>query len=294
MKTMILPFINSETVVGALDGIDEKTLFRTFTSAFSDYAIRLDLPFTRFQYMLHSNCFSPQLSAGAFRGRKLVGLVLNGVRRYEGQLTVYDSGTGVVPRYRNRGICSDMFGMLLGRLSSAGVRRYLLEVLKSNTAALHVYEKLGFRISREFACFKARRPQVAVRPRLSVESVPPAQILSEPLCRSFEDFVPAWQNSPEQIASTGSSVGAVVRDGEIIRGAGILNSMTGALHLLAVDRRYREEGIASSILAALLPFSLSDNISVLNIDTRCTDMMRFLDHCGFSRTAGQYEMTRPL
>ena len=294
MKMMILPFINSETVVGTLEGIDEKTLFRTFTSAFSDYAIRLDLSFARFQYMLRSNSFSPQLSAGAFRGRKLVGLVLNGVRRYEGLPTVYDSGTGVMPRYRNRGICSDMFGMLLGRLNSAGIRQYLLEVLKSNTAALHVYEKLGFHINREFACFKARRTQVTVRPCRPVESMPVAQILSDPYCRSFGDFIPAWQNSPEQIVSAANSVGAAVRDGGIVRGVGILNSMTGALHLLAVDRRCREEGIASSILAALLPYSLSENISVLNVDTRCTDMMGFLDRRGFSRTSGQYEMTRPL
>ena len=294
MKMMILPFINPEIVVGTLEGVDEKAMFRTFSSAFSDYAIRLNLPFVRFQHMLRSNCFAPQLSAGAFRGRKLVGLVLNGSRLYDGLPTVYDSGTGVVPRFRNRGICSDMLGMLFDRLGSAGARQYLLEVLKSNTAALHVYEKRGFHIRREFACFRARRAQVSVRPGPPVESLPVPQILSDPLCRSFEDFVPAWQNSPEQIALTGSCVGAVVRDGGIIRGYGVINSATGALHLLAVDRRRREEGIASSILAALLPFSLSDTISVLNVDTRCADMTRFLDRCGFSRTAGQYEMIRPL
>lgn len=50
-----------------------------------------------FERKLKRNGFKLGVSAGAFEHGRLVGFVLNGVREWTGEKTIYDTGTGVVP-----------------------------------------------------------------------------------------------------------------------------------------------------------------------------------------------------
>ncbi|MDD2972685.1 MAG: ribosomal protein S18-alanine N-acetyltransferase [Lachnospiraceae bacterium] len=49
------------------------------------------------------------------------------------------------PEYRNMGIGLNMLCKLMKDGEKLGVRAYTLEVRESNMAAIHVYEKIGFR-----------------------------------------------------------------------------------------------------------------------------------------------------
>lgn len=287
------PLLRSQLEYRSLEGVDRLLLYRVFSAAFSDYPIRIRLSYSRFCEMLDSNCFSPALSAGTFSGHRLVGVVLNGIRRYEGELTVYDSGTGVIPRCRNQGAAGQMLRSLSGQLRQAGATRYLLEVLCRNEPALHLYRQLGFHPTRELACFKTPRTHPIFPATVPVKRVPVRELLGNPRCRDFFDFAPAWQNSAEQIALLPDCAAWAAGDGAL-RGFGIANPGTGVIHLLAVERSHRRQGIASSLMAAMRSAVRAEIISVLNVDTRCADMLRFLENHGFSRTAGQYEMIQKL
>lgn len=277
-----------------LTGLDRTLLFRVFAAAFADYPIRIRLAYGRFSEMLDSNCFAPGLSVGAFSGRRMVGLVLNGLRPYEGKLTAYDSGTGVLPRFRGRGVAGQMLQSVFGPLRQAGASRYLLEVLTRNEPALRLYRRLGFRPTREFLCYKAARSHPVFAAPAAVRKVPVPEVLADPRLRAFFDFAPAWQNSVEQIALLPDCTAwAAIVDGAP-RGFGVLSAGTGVTHLLAVERGFRRRGIASSLMAAMRPAARTEMLSVLNVDTRCTDMLRFLDSHGFARSAGQYEMMKEL
>lgn len=277
-----------------LTELDRALLFRVFSAAFADYPIRVRLAYSRFSEMLDSNCFAPELSAGAFSGRRMVGLVLNGLRPYEGRMTAYDSGTGVLPRFRGRGAAGQMLQSVCEPLRQAGASQYLLEVLTQNEPALRLYRRLGFRPTREFLCFKAGRSHPVFDASAAVKEVPVPEVLADPRLRGSFDFAPAWQNSAEQIALLpGCTAWAAMADGAP-RGFGILNAGTGVIHLLAVERAFRRRGIASSLMAAMRPAARTEMLSVLNVDTRCTDMLRFLDSHGFARSAGQYEMMKEL
>lgn len=48
-------------------------------------------------------------------------------------------------QYRNRGIAQAMLGELIARGEAEGVEAFTLEVRVSNEAAIHIYEKYGFR-----------------------------------------------------------------------------------------------------------------------------------------------------
>lgn len=50
----------------------------------------------------------------------------------------------VAERFRNHGVASAMLKELLARGETAGIEAYTLEVRVSNSAAIHIYEKLGF------------------------------------------------------------------------------------------------------------------------------------------------------
>jgi len=85
-----------------------ETLYKTFLNAFSDYQVKTDLSFWKFQRMLERRGYVSEVSIGAFENQALVGFVLNGFRNWNGKLTVYDTGTGVIGEYRKQGITSNM------------------------------------------------------------------------------------------------------------------------------------------------------------------------------------------
>ena len=51
----------------------------------------------------------------------------------------------VAPEYRSRGVAQAMLRKLIEKGTASEVEAYTLEVRVSNLAAIHIYEKLGFR-----------------------------------------------------------------------------------------------------------------------------------------------------
>ena len=81
----------------SLTGTSIKSIHEAFLQAFSDYKVPMNLSLETFEKKLKRNGFKPEFSAGAFENGRLVGFVLNGVREWDGEKTIYDTGTGVVP-----------------------------------------------------------------------------------------------------------------------------------------------------------------------------------------------------
>ena len=125
-------------------------LHSTFLEAFSDYQVKMELPLLKLQQMLKRTGYVAKASIGAFEENVLVGFLLNAVRQWNGKLTAYDTGTAVIPDYRNHGITSNMFLYAKELLKKMQVKQYLLEVIQSNTSAVNLYKKQGFEILREF------------------------------------------------------------------------------------------------------------------------------------------------
>jgi ribosomal-protein-alanine N-acetyltransferase len=77
---------------------------------------------------------------GAFEGERLVGYVINS--RYVDAWHVMN--VAVDPRYRRRGVASQLLGRLFELTEHDGRRGYTLEVRVSNEGAIGLYERLGF------------------------------------------------------------------------------------------------------------------------------------------------------
>lgn len=272
--------------------VEREVIYQAFLKAFSDYQVRLVMSFAQFEKMLKRRGFDPKVSVGAFDEDGLVGFILNGCRKWNGKATAYDVGTGVIPQFRKQGITNHMLQSVKQHFSDTGVEQYILEVLTSNIAAANIYRKNGFTVEREFLCCQMTRGKDRSDPIHQAEHIlnPDWEVLG-----SFWDFPPSWQNSIQSIEAVPESfIISAVRKNNCIAGYGIIDKSTGEIPQIAVDKNWRNKGIGSSILTDLIDKTDSDQIKILNIDTRSEAMLQFISAAGFHNTVNQYEMKLEL
>ncbi|APH19405.1 GNAT family N-acetyltransferase [Clostridium botulinum] len=282
-------------IYDALENIGIETLHETFLNAFSDYQIKMDLPLFKFQHMLQRRGYVPKVSVGAFNDEILVGFVLNGVRNWDGKLTAYDTGTGIIEAYRKQGITSNMLLNVRRLFQQMGVEQYLLEVIQSNTSALQLYKKQGFKILRDFECFHLDKNKYNPITTYKVEHVGMINPNDWRELTELWDFAPSWQNSIDSInAVSDSFIYSIVHLDDNIVGYGVIDKKTGDIPQIAVNKSYRRKGIARSIITDLMKNTESYNINIINVDERSKSMKDFLLKLGFECGVSQYEMILKL
>jgi len=280
-----------------LKEIDFATLFRAFEQAFADYDIRFGEAEVR--AMLRRRGFRPELSFAAFDGERIAAFTLNGIGRYRGVPTAYDTGTGTLKAYRGRGLATEIFRHAVPRLREAGIGQYLLEVLQHNTAALAVYRRLGFGTTREFDCFRQRTECVRLeldRPEHALPcTIGPIDRQALAPAADFFDFAPSWQNDASSVARAREdlrALGACV-DGRPV-GFCLFDPLSGDLAQIAVDRLFRRRGIASRLLREMVAANRCEIVKVLNVESSCRSLAEFLRNRNIVPAGRQYEMVRRL
>lgn len=272
--------------------VGREEIYQSFLNAFSDYQVPMNMTFPQFEKMLKRRGFDPNVSVGAFEGDTLVGFILNGCRTWDGKATAYDVGTGVVPDFRKQGITSRMLQTARQNFGKSGVEQYVLEVLTANTSAANIYTKNGFTVEREFLCCQMDGGKNRTD---LLHQTEPVMDPDWELFRTFWDYQPSWQNSIQSIEAVRECFNvSAVRINNCIVGYGIIEKTTGEIPQIAVDRNWRNKGIGSSILADLMKQTSSNQIKILNIDTRSKAMLQFITAAGFYNTVNQYEMILEL
>ncbi len=171
---------------------DRSRMHATFTRAFADYYVDAQLSADDFAEHLRQNAVRFELSVGAFEGDRMVALLLHGIDEWEGRLTAYDAGTGVIPGHQGKGTAGAMFEFALPGLREAGVERCLLKVIDQNEAAIMAYRRLGFEPTRDFLCFRRNAADVVAATEAQIADV------AHPDWNRWRrrwDWHPSWQNS---------------------------------------------------------------------------------------------------
>ena len=232
-----------------------------------------------------------EMSAAAFDENRMIGFYMNATGVWQGTNTAYDSGTGVIPDYRRKGIGQQLFEFIIPQLKANGVDQYLLEVLCSNESAVALYRKLGFVETRVLDVFRATEPPADVRSDVVVR---PVEKPDWELFKSFWDGYPSWQNSidaVERIKNERIIVAAYAGDSCV--GYGVLFQPAASLMQLAVAREHRRKGAGSKILAALQS-EVSEVVKVNNIDESLPGTRAFFEANGFKMALKQFEMIKNL
>lgn len=258
---------------------DFESLFAAFTAAFSDYVVKLSPTREQLREMFTRRGWLPSLSIGAFDGDTLVAFTVNCV---DGPLA-YDSGTGVVPTHRRRGLARAVMQKSFEVLG--GCEGYVLEVLDNNPSAVALYRDLGFKEVRGLQCWTYEAQSLTGSQShsgfspVSLDDYEPMRL----------DVAPSWQNSTASIArATQPHTTLGCDDGYVI-----VFPETGDLPQLAVRREARRRGVGTRLLNAAAHVA-GKPLRIMNVDERDAGIAAFLEHAGAKRTVRQLEMLRPL
>ncbi len=279
--------------IKSLTGIGIEKIHEAFKKAFVDYAEPFNLSVGELQYMIERRGFNGELSYGAFVEEEMVGFTLNGLGDWNGKLTAYDTGTGVIKDYRQQKVASRIFDESLPLLKAQGVEQYLLEVIKINTKAVGLYKKKGFVVTREFDYYVSSKDQINLN-RKSLQGDYSIGNIEDPdwnHLQSFWDFQPSWQNSIASVTRKlehFSMVGVFYQD--TLVGYGCMERSTGDIPQLAVHPNFRRQGLASELFLQLMELASPVAIKMINTWNDSIPIKMFLKNLGLKPRHGQYEM----
>ncbi len=277
-----------------LTEFDFPALYECFCEAFSDYKISMELSKVDFLERMNRIGYRPQLSGGAFENEKMVGFIITGFGNYEGKLTTYNGGTGVIPHFRKQKIAERLYEFLIDEFRKEGVKLALLEVISDNKPAVELYKNLGFGVSRTLSCFSLsdefdnRKCKLPIR--ISKVDLPDWETY-----RKFYFGWICWQNQAESITRNlrNETVLEVYLKTKTI-GFAIFNPTSGKISQIAISENHRNSLVAHNLLRAIQKMSHTKRVGMLNVDEENKSAIRFFEQSGFSIFTRQYEMRLEL
>ncbi|MFK7807906.1 MAG: GNAT family N-acetyltransferase [Saprospiraceae bacterium] len=268
-------------------------IHNAFNDAFSNYQISFELSLEQLTYMLERRGCDLKLSYGAFDGDLLVGFILNGIGTWNKLQTAYDTGTGLRPAYQGKGIAKRLFDFAVADLKENNIQQYLLEVIQTNIAAFSLYQKKGFKVTRELDFYVFPKSKLKNLSFSNDENIVVKE-MKIPVWKTFSslwDFQPTWQNSIDSIKRKEERfVFLVAYFKDELCGYILVEKHTGDIPQLAVRPNFRRKGIGSTLLEKANAYIKGENIKLINLERGCDSIEGFLSELNLPDSLGQYEM----
>lgn len=270
-------------------------MHRSFIEAFSNYQVSMKMSREAFEdRMLRKLNINFDLSPAVFSGDKLVGFIFQSINEYEGVLSAYNGGTGVIPGYLGQGLTAKLYDFILPRLKGEGVKKCVLEVLTENKQAIKSYHKSGFEISKDFQCLMLKDGV------LKNTSQSDFQIEKSDGFDSNEFLALGEANASmiDQLSQVKFNLSKEIilecRSSNELLGYVIFQPHNGRISQLAVKSEYRRQGIGSLLIHETHCLSNNKKLSILNIQLKEEGLISFFKDLGFSMDLKQYEMQKLL
>lgn len=270
-----------------IEDISLTELTHTFNSAFSDYIVRLQFSESQMLQKLKNENIQLSISYGAYEKNKLVGFILNAFDSYYYPNSIYNAGTGVIPEFRGLRIIEQLYSYAINELVTKGFVNHQLEVAIENEKAKKVYEKTGFKIYRDLACYKGKSIQ-SINSTFEVRQLNSINLKE---LQEYWNFKPTWQNDSPTINRMIERLTVLTAEiNSSIIGYCIFNKDSGRIHQLAVKPNWRKKGIGKALLDGIFKEGYRGELTILNIDKRDLETNQFLINLGFTTYVDQYEM----
>lgn len=279
---------------------DVPAMHKAFLTSFSDYQLSFEVNQKEFiQKFIEKLDINFQCSVAAYDNDLMVGFIFTNIGEYEGKLTAYNGGTGVLPLYRGQGLVARLYQTVFPWLKSKNVEQCLLEVLTSNKAAINAYYKVGFKKSRYFKCFS-----ISEKPNYKQLKINHMEIIhmntdniSTPdwlLFDCFSDFNTSYLDNINLLRKNLHNEQVITsRIHEKIVGYAIYQR-NGRISRLGVDKKYRRQGIGSTLIEFIYKNTTQNVLTVVNIADHAKPLIHFFKKSGFINKVNQYELKLPL
>ena len=119
---------------------------KAWNTGFEEYYFDATSTPEKFINRLVQEGLSPSLSIVAFQDNKPVGIVMNGIREFDGKKIAWNGGTGVAKALRGQGIGKILMEETLSILKNEKVDLAALEAISDNHKAISLYQKMGYEI----------------------------------------------------------------------------------------------------------------------------------------------------
>jgi len=273
--------------IKSLIGTNCKDILNVFNNSFSDYFVPFKLTEEQLVSKMISDKTDLELSVGVFENQKLIAFILHGFDITNNQNVVYNGGTGVIPEKRGLGLTKQMYAFNLPVLEKKGIDKIILEVISNNIQAIKSYKKIGFKTTRELACFKGNFETSRSNKEAEIKALENYQWN---LMESFWDINPTWQHSKNvmsQLSGDNDSLGAYIKNQLV--GYIIYTPENKRIRQIAVHKDFRKVGIASKLITQLAE-KYGSAFAIINVDKKAKNLTSFFHSVGFENYIEQLEM----
>jgi ribosomal protein S18 acetylase RimI-like enzyme len=280
--------------IGSLENIPIETVYNSFIEAFSDYQVDLGLTLDKFKEMVKTRDLNLFYSIGYFDENKLVSFIICGYRELDGTRICYDGGTGTIAAYRRKGMGNQLLRELLKLLGQKGVDHFVLEVLENNKAAIDLYKKNGFEITRKLNCYETDKEKLKPCKNGIFTISENASSYPGLDLEIYLTFTPSWQNTRKSVLNVIDryAYAAVKIEGETVA-FGLVHKTKGDIPQIGVLPAWRNKGLEGHILNNLKERTLSEKLIFLNVEEG-DYLVEELLKLGFHNHINQYEMMLSL
>lgn len=270
--------------IRTLESVSLLSIAEAFNSAFSDYSIAIHYSDEDFENKVIAENIDLKYSPAAFIDGRIAGFILHGLDEIDGQLHIFNAGTGVIPQHRGKRIVEQLYNHILPMLAAKGYRHHQLEVLENNDKAEKIYTKTGFTRKRKVTSFKGNVSNI--QSGIKIEE---AESMDWDKAETFWNIEPTWQNNTQCIKRTLSrhKIFTAAIDNEFA-GYAIVDRVSGRLKQFAVKQEYRRRGIGK----ALFSYTANEKgeVSFINFDESDTESTAFFKALGLVPFIVLYEM----
>lgn len=256
-------------------------LLDCFLLAFENYYVTMPSDKNYYQQRWKAAKVDFRFSYGMFDKGKLVGFIIHAVDERQGVLTVFNTGTGVIPAYRGRRIVHSIYQYALQDLYKNGIQKSTLEVITENKRAIRAYESVGFKICKKYMCYagdiKIDKPE-----SFELKEIPLKKVDWKKLPR--QEFY-SWDFQKETILEGNYSFFQVLN-----------NNKSESFFIINIQNNYlaqfgllNDENIGWGRLFSAIK-NITDKVKIINIDKRLKERIEYIKSIELKNTVNQYEM----
>jgi len=267
--------------VRRLEQINFSVLMECFLKAFENYFVKMPTDHEYYKERWYMANVRLDLSYGMFKNGKLIGFIINAVDERNGNLIAFNTGTGVLPEYRGQRIVSSIYEYAIPDLKRHGITKCRLEVIKDNFIAIKVYEKIGFKITKNYKCYNGS---------IALEEIPKNLELKQ-VDVSFFDWSTlhqdhfSWDNH-FKVITKGDYQYYVIYEEDTWISYFIINPKNG--YVAQFDVLNNVSNNWNKLFQGIR--SISETVKINNVEERLIEKNYFLKSINLNNTVDQYEM----
>lgn len=270
--------------------VDVNLVFAAFIIGFSDYIVQIKMP----REFFVKRFFGPEgnkleLSFIALDGNKPVGIVLGGIKYYEGIKTMRCGAMALHPTYRGEGISQNLMRLHREEAKKQGCKQLCLEVVAGNNRAINFYERLNYEKVYDLNYYMLTEVNRLQKKNDLNLTITPMDIAGLKIIRKrILDIHINWQNDLEYLEQSEGQLTLAACIGNRLVGTISINK-NSRINFLWIKNSFRGKGIASELI--------NEGVKILNLPRvtigfpNNSSIQGFVNHIGFIKdNIVQHEM----